>query len=200
MGRTLLVGDTFGGAPRSYSLLDLLHFSSAGVRDFDGTVPGYFSTNGGDTNQGAFNTLPSGDFGDWASSVTNNPFDAFGSPGVAEVVTANDLAEVDAIGWNATGAATAPAPTGSGAARVSHPTSPLVPVNLPHAESATGLSFTPDTQYLMLADGAGGWTGGSPLATIAGVGAIAGDALGYTLSGTRCRGLSSRPPPAMRAS
>jgi len=182
MGRELLAGESIGQTTNSYSLLDLLHYSGPGTRDFSGTFPGYFSTNGGVTNQGQFNTLPSGDFGDWASSVVNNPFDAFASPGVPEVVTANDLAEVNSLGWNATGAP-APAAPATPAAPVFHPSAPGVPVNEPLAENPAALSFSPETHFLMLADGGAEAAGGSPLAAVSVSGFPALDTLGYTLGG-----------------
>lgn len=109
MGRLLLVGSSIGGSA-GYSLLDLAHFSSSGTRDFTQSTPGYFSINGGATNLGNFNTIAGGDAGDWASSVTDNSFDAYATPGVLEPVTANDLTVMDAIGWNLTGSAASPPP------------------------------------------------------------------------------------------
>ena len=109
MGRLLLVGETVAGGA-AYSVLDLLHFSGTGTRDFTQSTPGYFSVNGGATNLGNFNTIAGGDAGDWASSVTNNSFNAYATPGVLEPVTANDLTEMDAIGWNLTGSAPPPPP------------------------------------------------------------------------------------------
>ena len=100
MGRLLFTG---GDGSGDYALLDLLHYSSSGTSDYSSSTPGYFSVDGGATNLGAFNTSPSGDSGDWASSVTDNSFDAFSSSGVLNVVTSNDLTEMDAIGWNLTG-------------------------------------------------------------------------------------------------
>ena len=73
MGRQMLVGADFGGAP-GYTALDLFHYSAPGVRDFSGTTPGYASPDGGSTNLGNFNTNQNGDFGDWAASVGNNSY------------------------------------------------------------------------------------------------------------------------------
>jgi hypothetical protein len=109
MGRLLLVGESVGGGA-GYSLLDLMHFSGTGTRDFTQSTPGYFSINGGATDLGNFNTIAGGDAGDWASSVTDNSFDAYATSGVLEPVTANDLTEMDAIGWNLNGAGSAPPP------------------------------------------------------------------------------------------
>ena len=79
--------------------------------------------NGGVTNLGAFNTIAGGDAGDWASSVTDDPFDAFASSGVAETVTANDLTEMDAIGWQPVGSTT---PTPPAAPSVTPPAFPSI--------------------------------------------------------------------------
>jgi len=83
MGRILLVGTSISGGP-GYTLMDLLHYSAPGTRDFVQSTPGYFSVNSGATNLGAFNTVSGGDAGDWASSVTNDPLDAFATSGVVE--------------------------------------------------------------------------------------------------------------------
>lgn len=106
MGRLLLTGSTIGTTANSYSLLDLLHYSAPGVRDFSASTAGYFSVNGGTTNLGDFNTVSGGDAGDWASSVTNDALDAFASSGVVEAVRPADLTAMDAIGWNPAGTPT----------------------------------------------------------------------------------------------
>ncbi|HET6606571.1 MAG TPA: NF038122 family metalloprotease [Rhodopila sp.] len=100
MGRILLTGITIGGFPDSYSLMDLFHYQSAGVRDFSAGTPGYFSANGGVTSLGAFNTIRSGDAGDWALSVPNDSFNAFSGSGVVNAISANDLSVMDVLGWN----------------------------------------------------------------------------------------------------
>lgn len=124
MGRMLLVGSNISGS-RAYSPLDLAHWSAPGTRDFTQSAPGYFSANGGATNLGAFNTISGGDAGDWAASVGANSFDAYATPGVLEPVNANDLAEMDAIGWNLTGSA------------ASTPTSPSSPSSPPPTAAPT---------------------------------------------------------------
>jgi hypothetical protein len=100
MGRLLLTGGTIGTTTNSYGLMDLMHYAAPGVRDFSATTAGYFSTDGGSTNLGAFNTVAGGESGDWASSVLNNAFDAFAASGTVETISAADLAQVDALGWN----------------------------------------------------------------------------------------------------
>jgi len=114
MGRSLLVGGTIGSTANSYELLDLFHYSAAGTRDFVGTRPGYFSFNGGVTNMASFNTNPSGDFGDWASSVGPDSFLAFSNSGVINPVSQADIREMDVLGWNPAGAIVKPDLTASG--------------------------------------------------------------------------------------
>lgn len=100
MGRMMFTGGSVGSYTNSYSLMDLLHYSASGVRDLSASKAGYLSANGGVTSLGAFNTVSGGDSGDWASSVTNNAFDAFSSSGSVNGVTLNDLREMDLLGWN----------------------------------------------------------------------------------------------------
>ncbi len=163
MGRELLTGTTQGGLPKSFLPFDLLHFSAAGVHDFSATTAGYFSVDGGTTNLGAFNTVSNGDPGDWASSVTRDPFDAFSTSGALETISANDLTALDAIGWD---------PVGS---------SP--PVTSQGPSPPTGVSLAPQTASLAHAQGRGGLVGGSPLAAVAQVGGTANDQYSYALSG-----------------
>ena len=116
MGRQLLTGSTLGGAPKSFSLMDMLHYSAPGVLDFTQSAPGYLSPDGGVTSLGAVNTVSGADAGDWSSAVTNNAFDAFSSPGVVNAITRNDLTLLDAIGyspdigWTVSAASVAEAP------------------------------------------------------------------------------------------
>jgi hypothetical protein len=106
MGRLM-----FDGSGGDYSPLDLFHYSAAGVRDFSGSTAGYFSADGGTTNLGNFNTNSGGDYGDWAGSVGNNSFLAFSNSGVLNPVTANDLTEMNVLGWDPTTSGSAPVVT-----------------------------------------------------------------------------------------
>ena len=94
MGRTSSLGSYAG----LYEPLDLFRYSSAGVRDL---VPGAGSFSiGGSTLLQSYNaSAAAGDLGDWAASVTG---DSFGnaSAGVAGLVTAVDLQEMNVLGWN----------------------------------------------------------------------------------------------------
>jgi hypothetical protein len=63
-------GSTGSNSPVSYSVYDLFHYASPGVRDFSASIPGYFSIDGGNTNLAAFNTNPGGDAGAPRSATT----------------------------------------------------------------------------------------------------------------------------------
>lgn len=154
LGRMLFTGGQIGTATHSYDLLDLLHYSSAGVRDFSASTPGYFSVDGGTTNLGAFNTVSGGDAGDWASSMGYDAFDAFSASGVINAVSTNDLRELDAIGWNRAG------------------------VSVP-----TGVSLTPVTAGLAAAQTGSGLAANAALAKFVQTGGASGDTYSYTLGG-----------------
>jgi hypothetical protein len=112
MGRLMFTGGTIGTTANSYGLLDLFHYSSAGVLDTSASTSGYFSTDGGTTNQGQFNTVSGGDPGDWSSSMGNDSFDAFSNSGVINSFSADDTNVLDAIGWNLAGSSKPSTPTG----------------------------------------------------------------------------------------
>ena len=103
MGKNLLVGGTIGSTTNSYDVSDLFHYSAAGVRDFSGTTPGYFSIDGGATVLARFNTTSGGDYGDWSGAGGADAWNAFSSPGVVNGVTESDLKFLDAIGYNRAG-------------------------------------------------------------------------------------------------
>jgi hypothetical protein len=169
MGRALLTGGVIGSTSNSYTAYDLLHYSSPGVRDFSASTPGYFSVDGGNTNLAAFNTVSGGDAGDWASSVTNDAFDAFLSSGVVNAVSNSDLTSLDAIGWNLT---SAPAPTPP-------PPPPPTPTSTP-----TGVLASPITASLTAAQASNGLAASRPLIAITQTGGTSGDTYGYSLGGT----------------
>ena len=99
MGRIGIEGASMNGAA-TYAPLDLFHYSRPGALELSANG-GYFSTNNGWTNLGAYNNAAAngGDIADWASSVANNSFDAFTAPGTACAVTPNDVLEVAALGY-----------------------------------------------------------------------------------------------------
>ena len=101
MGRVAWLGD-FIDYPNAFSVMDLFRYSAPGSRQLIGGNSAYFSINGGQTNLDNFSTNANGDFGDWAASAGKDAFLAFSSPGVANALTAQDIALLDAIGWNTT--------------------------------------------------------------------------------------------------
>jgi hypothetical protein len=175
MGRALLTGGSIGSTSNSYTAYDLLHYSSPGVRDFSASTPGYFSVDGGNTNLAAFNTVSGGDAGDWASSVTNDAFDAFVSSGVVNTVSTSDLTSLDAIGWNL---ASAPAPTPA-------PTPDPTPAPTPTPTSnPSGVSVSPIAASLAAAQSSNGLVASRSLIAITQTGGTSGDTYGYSLGGT----------------
>jgi hypothetical protein len=162
MGRMMLTGGTIGSYTNSYDLLDLLHYSAPGVRDFSAATPGYFSANGGVTNGGTFNTVSGGDAADWASSMGNNAFDAFSNSGVVNPVTSGDIAELNAIGWTLNGSSTPP----------------------PVVSPPSAIGIAPITTSLAAAQRTSGLNANSPLATLTATGGVAGDTIAYKLGGT----------------
>ena len=160
MGRRMFTGSSQGGYLGSYTIMDLMHYSAPGTRDLSATTAGYFSADGGTTSLGALNTATGGDAGDWASTVTNDAFDAFAPSGVVEVVTANDLTVMDVLGWNP---ASAPA------------ASTLQP---------TGVTIVPNTSALGSIQGSSGLAAKNPLARFAQTGGATADIYTYALGGT----------------
>jgi VCBS repeat protein len=114
MGRQLLVGGVIGTTPNSYEPLDLFHFSASGKRTFSGIQAGFFSIDGGNTDLDNFNTNPSGDAGDWASSAGNDAFLAFSKSGGVNAVTETDLRELNVLGYDRAGTTPVAAPGSSG--------------------------------------------------------------------------------------
>jgi hypothetical protein len=118
MGRISMEGlQTFHGQ-KTYTPLDLFDYSSYNTTTGVGTLSlsntgGYFSANGGVTQSGVFNNSKanSGDIADWASynspadSQTNpppgteDPFNAFGYPGLNDVLTADDILVMQTLGY-----------------------------------------------------------------------------------------------------
>jgi hypothetical protein len=164
MGRQMFTGGAVGSYSNSYTLLDLLHYSASGVRDFSASIPGYFSPNGGASNGGNFNTVSGGDAADWASSMGNNAYDAFSNSGVVNPVTSGDLTEMNAIGWTLNSGSTPTPP-------------PVVP-------PPGGVAVTPVTASLAAAQGASGLTANTPIAKLTATGGVAGDPVTIQLGGT----------------
>ena len=82
-----------------YSLLDLLTYTAPGVLQSSTTQQGYFSINGGLNPSTSKQFSLTSDPGDWAGS-TPDSFNAFGSTGVANVVTPIDMTLMNALGFD----------------------------------------------------------------------------------------------------
>jgi hypothetical protein len=89
-----------------YSLLDLFHYGSSGVRSMDlplfqpVSTPAYFSIDGSHYLEEYNNlSVSAGDLGDWLPSING---DAYGdtSAGTLAAVTPTDLREDNVIGWD----------------------------------------------------------------------------------------------------
>lgn len=114
MGRIGMQGTQSYSRHASYTPLDLFDYSSSNHLMLSG-AGGYFSNNGGLTNQGNFNNAAKygGDIADWASyaSVSQSgtvpagqadAFNAFDAPGYNGTLSASDLLELAALGYKFT--------------------------------------------------------------------------------------------------
>src|ERR1700731_2252593 len=111
MGRIPLMGQNLTGSP-DYMLMDLFHYTGAGVRGLNNGAGRSFSIDNGTTLLKAFNS-PNGngsDPQDWASG-TNDSFNAFATSGVKEDLTAVDLRVMDVIGYDFASGSPTPTPT-----------------------------------------------------------------------------------------
>ncbi len=100
MGRIGLMGANLNGNP-DYMLMDLMHYTGAGVRGLNNGAGRFFSIDGGTSLLKAWNNnaLLGGDISDWASGA-NDTFNAFSSSGVLNALTPVDLRLMDAIGYD----------------------------------------------------------------------------------------------------
>jgi hypothetical protein len=100
MGRIDLFGESIGSTPNGYSLLDMFHYVAPGTHTYTGLTTNYFSVNGGVTNLDYFNSNPSGDLGDWASSAGDDAYLAFSPSGQENTVSQTDITEMNALGYS----------------------------------------------------------------------------------------------------
>ena len=113
MGRIALMGQNITGGP-DFMLMDLFHYTGAGVRGLNNGAGRSFSIDNGTTLLKAFNnaSMNGGDLQDWASG-SNDAFNAFSDSGVQNDLTPVDLRLVDVIGYNLVTGQPTPTPTAS---------------------------------------------------------------------------------------
>ena len=88
-----------GASSGRYSPIDLFRYTSPGVLEFAPANGGYFSINGGATAINTFNGTGGGDLSDWAGA-TPDSYNAFLTRGAELDVSAGDITEMDAIGYD----------------------------------------------------------------------------------------------------
>ncbi len=96
-----------GAASGRYSPIDLFRYTSAGNLALTPVNGTYFSIDGGTTTINSFNGTGGGDLSDW-SGATKDAFNAFGSTGTLNPMSAGDIVLMDTIGYNSV-----PEPTAS---------------------------------------------------------------------------------------
>lgn len=108
MGRTSYSGAINGVGMQSYTPFDLFRYQSPGVRQMGAGVA-YFSTDG--VTMGTLFNDPGtgGDGGDWDRSVNSDAFGA-GHLGLAQRISATDIAVMQALGYTTSARATIPGP------------------------------------------------------------------------------------------
>jgi hypothetical protein len=102
MGRLGNEGQVLGGIPDVYMPLDIFRYTAPHTPGVHPTA-GYLSLDNGATNLESFNDPHNGgDEADWATSSANhlNAFNAFAVSGVMTQVSATDLLELQALGFN----------------------------------------------------------------------------------------------------
>jgi hypothetical protein len=80
------------------TVLNLFKYASDGDIQTQVGGAGYFSVNGGASNLGNFAT--SSDYSDWSSTVANDAFDAYFSPGTAYTISATDITLLNVLGYS----------------------------------------------------------------------------------------------------
>ena len=95
-----------------YTAFDAFRYTAPGVHNASESDCGvYYSINNGATNQKGYNCVAGADRQDWDSSVPSDPYNAFGSPGVVNSMSAVDKQVMDVIGWDRAGAQAVPEPS-----------------------------------------------------------------------------------------
>jgi len=148
MGRIPLMGENLSGSP-DYMLMDLFHYTGAGVRGLNNGVGRFFSINNGTTLLKAFN-FPNGngsDPQDWASG-TNDCFNAFANSSVENDLTPVDLRVMDVIGYDFASGSPTPTPTATPTPTPrGTPTPTVTPTPTPITGAAVMLSPPPGSTF-----------------------------------------------------
>ncbi len=99
LGRISDIGYGYAGNGGTDTVLDLFQYTVKGdiAPVTDRMESSYFSINGGATDLGTFDDTS--DPGDWAQGHAADSFDADGTPGAVELVSATDVEEMNAIGF-----------------------------------------------------------------------------------------------------
>ncbi len=95
-------------AGSSLAVMDLFQYASPGVVQTQVGGASYFSINGGVTNLANFSTTS--DLADWSNTVPNDSFDAFSTPGTANMMSQTDITLMNVLGFNV-GSSTSTGPT-----------------------------------------------------------------------------------------
>ena len=106
MGRRTYSGAVNDTGAQSYGPLDLFRYQSPGVRQLAAGV-GYFSTDGVTMGLLFNNPARGGDGGDWDFSINSDAFGG-GYPGLAQRISATDIAVMQAIGYTTTATGAGP--------------------------------------------------------------------------------------------
>ncbi len=130
------------GSP--FTLMDLFQYAAPGVIQTQVGGSSYFSINGGATNLGQF--ANTSDLGDWSTTVPNDSFDAFFSPGAAYTISATDITLLNVLGFSINssmlggsgGAPSVTATTDSGSSEVGIGHVVTITLNASTAETVTG--------------------------------------------------------------
>ena len=148
MGRIPLMGENLSGSP-DYMLMDLFHYTGAGVRGLNNGAGRFFSINNGTTLLKAFN-FPNGngsDPQDWASG-TNDCFNAFANSSVENDLTPVDLRVMDVIGYDFASGSPTPTPTATPTPTPrGTPTPTVTPTPTPITGAAVMLSPPPGSTF-----------------------------------------------------